>query len=129
MAIDSGAIRWNQWTPAARKCLNSRVGGPHGRRALALIIRWSKVQILQGPPNPSKSYGLACPPGSARVSFFAFIVFCLTFLFAVCAVMTRIPPRRMSVSVRLPVTDIERARKLAGKRGVGYQTLDQDAAP
>jgi predicted DNA binding CopG/RHH family protein len=25
--------------------------------------------------------------------------------------------------VRLPVTDIERARKLAGKRGVGYQTL------
>ena len=28
-----------------------------------------------------------------------------------------------NVSVRLPVTDIERARKLAGKRGVGYQTL------
>ena len=28
-----------------------------------------------------------------------------------------------SISVRLPVTDIERARKLAGKRGVGYQTL------
>jgi predicted DNA binding CopG/RHH family protein len=26
-----------------------------------------------------------------------------------------------NVSVRLPVTDIERARKLAGKRGVGYQ--------
>jgi predicted DNA binding CopG/RHH family protein len=28
-----------------------------------------------------------------------------------------------NVSVRLPVTDIERARKLAEKRGVGYQTL------
>ena len=28
-----------------------------------------------------------------------------------------------NVSIRLPVTDIERARKLAGKRGVGYQTL------
>lgn len=28
-----------------------------------------------------------------------------------------------NISVRLPVTDIERARKLAGKRGVGYQTL------
>ncbi len=28
-----------------------------------------------------------------------------------------------SVSVRLPVTDIERARKLAAKRGVGYQTV------
>ncbi len=28
-----------------------------------------------------------------------------------------------SVSVRLPVTDIERARKLAEKRGIGYQTL------
>jgi predicted DNA binding CopG/RHH family protein len=28
-----------------------------------------------------------------------------------------------NVSVRLPVTDIERARKLAKKRGVGYQTL------
>jgi len=28
-----------------------------------------------------------------------------------------------NVSVRLPVTDIERARRLAGKRGVGYQTL------
>jgi predicted DNA binding CopG/RHH family protein len=28
-----------------------------------------------------------------------------------------------NVSLRLPVTDIERARKLAGKRGVGYQTL------
>ena len=28
-----------------------------------------------------------------------------------------------NVSVRLPVTDIARARKLAGKRGVGYQTL------
>jgi predicted DNA binding CopG/RHH family protein len=28
-----------------------------------------------------------------------------------------------NVSVRLPVTDIERARKLADKRGVGYQTL------
>ncbi len=28
-----------------------------------------------------------------------------------------------NVSVRLPVTDIERARKLAAKRGVGYQTL------
>jgi predicted DNA binding CopG/RHH family protein len=27
------------------------------------------------------------------------------------------------VSVRLPVTDIERARKLAEKRGVGYQTV------
>jgi predicted DNA binding CopG/RHH family protein len=28
-----------------------------------------------------------------------------------------------NVSVRLPVTDIERARMLAEKRGVGYQTL------
>ncbi len=28
-----------------------------------------------------------------------------------------------NVSLRLPVTDIERARKLAEKRGVGYQTL------
>ena len=28
-----------------------------------------------------------------------------------------------NVSVRLPVTDIERARKIAGKRGIGYQTL------
>ena len=28
-----------------------------------------------------------------------------------------------NVSVRLPVTDIERSRKLAQKRGVGYQTL------
>jgi predicted DNA binding CopG/RHH family protein len=28
-----------------------------------------------------------------------------------------------NVSVRLPVTDIERARKLAEKRGVGYQTI------
>ncbi len=28
-----------------------------------------------------------------------------------------------SVSVRLPVPDIERARKLAEKRGVGYQTV------
>jgi predicted DNA binding CopG/RHH family protein len=28
-----------------------------------------------------------------------------------------------SVSVRLPVTDIERARTLAEKRGVGYQTI------
>ncbi len=26
-------------------------------------------------------------------------------------------------SLRLPVTDIDRARKLAAKRGVGYQTL------
>ena len=36
------------------------------------------------------------------------------------------PPRRRAtknVSVRLPVTDIERARKLAEKRGVGYQTV------
>lgn len=28
-----------------------------------------------------------------------------------------------NISVRLPVTDIERARKLAVKRGIGYQTL------
>jgi predicted DNA binding CopG/RHH family protein len=28
-----------------------------------------------------------------------------------------------NVSMRLPVSDIERARKLAEKRGVGYQTL------
>jgi len=28
-----------------------------------------------------------------------------------------------NVSIRLPVTGIERARKLAEKRGVGYQTL------
>ncbi|HTX35320.1 MAG TPA: hypothetical protein VME43_09865 [Bryobacteraceae bacterium] len=28
-----------------------------------------------------------------------------------------------NISVRLPVTDIGRARKLAAKRGVGYQTL------
>ena len=28
-----------------------------------------------------------------------------------------------NVAVRLPVTDIERARKLAAKRGVGYQTI------
>ena len=28
-----------------------------------------------------------------------------------------------NISVRLPITDIERARKLAEKRGVGYQTL------
>jgi predicted DNA binding CopG/RHH family protein len=28
-----------------------------------------------------------------------------------------------NISVRLPVSDIERARKLAEKRGVGYQTL------
>lgn len=28
-----------------------------------------------------------------------------------------------SISVRLPVTDIERARKLAAKRDVGYQTV------
>ena len=28
-----------------------------------------------------------------------------------------------NVSVRLPVTDLERARKLTEKRGVGYQTL------
>jgi predicted DNA binding CopG/RHH family protein len=28
-----------------------------------------------------------------------------------------------SVSVRLPVTDIERAQRLAAKRGVGYQTV------
>ena len=28
-----------------------------------------------------------------------------------------------NISVRLPVTDIERARKIAGKRGIGYQTL------
>ncbi|MGA2181758.1 MAG: hypothetical protein ABSH47_01895 [Bryobacteraceae bacterium] len=28
-----------------------------------------------------------------------------------------------AISVRLPVTDIERAQKLADKRGVGYQTL------
>jgi predicted DNA binding CopG/RHH family protein len=28
-----------------------------------------------------------------------------------------------NVSVRLPVSDLERARKLAEKRGVGYQTL------
>ena len=28
-----------------------------------------------------------------------------------------------SISVRLPVTDIERARKLAEKRGVGYQSV------
>jgi len=37
MAIDSGAIPWNQWTPASRKCLNSRVGGRRGPPALALI--------------------------------------------------------------------------------------------
>jgi len=30
-----------------------------------------------------------------------------------------------NISVRLPVSDIERARKLAEKRGVGYQTLIQ----
>lgn len=41
MGMDSGAIRQNQWTPAARKCLNIRLGGRHGRPALALIIRWS----------------------------------------------------------------------------------------
>ncbi|MEX2264223.1 MAG: CopG family antitoxin [Bryobacteraceae bacterium] len=28
-----------------------------------------------------------------------------------------------SVTVRLPVTDISRARELADKRGIGYQTL------
>ena len=28
-----------------------------------------------------------------------------------------------SISVRLPVTDIERAQKLGAKRGVGYQTV------
>ena len=28
-----------------------------------------------------------------------------------------------NISVRLPVSDIERARTLAAKRGVGYQTL------
>ena len=28
-----------------------------------------------------------------------------------------------SVSLRLPVTDIERAQRLAAKRGVGYQTV------
>jgi predicted RNase H-like HicB family nuclease len=43
---------------AARKCLKSRLGRWHGRPALALIIRWSKVQILQGPPDPSNAYRL-----------------------------------------------------------------------
>jgi len=28
-----------------------------------------------------------------------------------------------SVTMRLPVQDLDRARQLAGKRGVGYQTL------
>ncbi len=28
-----------------------------------------------------------------------------------------------SISLRLPTTDIERARKLAERRGVGYQTV------
>jgi predicted DNA binding CopG/RHH family protein len=28
-----------------------------------------------------------------------------------------------NISIRLPVADIERARKLAERRGVGYQTL------
>ena len=28
-----------------------------------------------------------------------------------------------SVSVRLPVTDIERAQRIAAKRGIGYQTV------
>jgi len=32
-----------------------------------------------------------------------------------------VPPK--NVPVALPVTDIERARKLAEKRGIGYQTL------
>jgi predicted DNA binding CopG/RHH family protein len=34
---------------------------------------------------------------------------------------SRVPTQ--SVTMRLPVQDIERARQLAGKRGVGYQTL------
>ena len=33
----------------------------------------------------------------------------------------RVPTQ--SVTLRLPVQDIDRARRLAGKRGVGYQTL------
>jgi predicted DNA binding CopG/RHH family protein len=33
----------------------------------------------------------------------------------------RVPTQ--SVTMRLPVQDVERARHLAGKRGVGYQTL------
>ena len=41
MGIDSGAIPWNQWTPAARKCLKRSISRRHVRRALALIIRWS----------------------------------------------------------------------------------------
>ena len=63
MAIDLGAIPWNQRTPAARRCLKRRLNGCHGRPALALIIRWSKVQILQGPPASSNDFGLS---GSVR---------------------------------------------------------------
>jgi predicted DNA binding CopG/RHH family protein len=28
-----------------------------------------------------------------------------------------------AISIRLPVADIELAKKIAGKRGIGYQTL------
>jgi predicted DNA binding CopG/RHH family protein len=31
-----------------------------------------------------------------------------------------------NVSIRLPVTDLERARKLAEQRGIGYQTVIKD---
>jgi len=42
---------------------------------------------------------------------------CLPYTAAAAPVPTR------NVSVRLPVTDIERARKVAQKQGVGYQTV------
>ena len=35
----------------------------------------------------------------------------------------RSPLATKSVTVRLPVRDIDRARKIAEKRGTGYQTL------
>ena len=32
-----------------------------------------------------------------------------------------------AISLRLPVADIERARRIAGKRGIGYQTVLKQA--
>ena len=32
-------VSWNQWTPAARSCLSSGVGGPHGRPALVTLTK------------------------------------------------------------------------------------------
>ena len=39
------------------------------------------------------------------------------------AALSKNKPRSVQIALRLPATDIEQARKIADRKGIGYQTL------